>query len=121
MRAIDKLLSSVDMTAQAKQVELEDGETFEFYVKPLTAAERERAMKEAGSGADQASKFSMHLILTKCLDENGQKLFAAGDAAQLKNRMPSKLFDALLTAVLGNDEPEEEEADATPKRTSKKA
>ena len=121
MRFVEKLLSAVDMTAQKKQVELEDGRIVEFYVKPLTAAERERAMKEAGSGADQASKFSMQLILTKCLDENGQKLFASGDAAEVKNRMPAKLFDAFLTAVLGNDEPEEEEADATPKRTSKKA
>ncbi len=119
MRAIDKLVAAVDMTAQRREITLPDGEVFEFFATPLTAAERERAMKEAGSGSDSAQKFGMALIVTKCVDANGQKLFAAGDAARLKHDLPSSVVDDLMMQVIGKQE--EEEAEATSKRKSRKA
>ena len=120
MRAIDRLVAAVDMTAQRREITLPDGEVFEFFATPLTAAERERAMKEAGSGSDSAQKFGMALIVTKCVDANGQKLFAAGDAARLKHDLPSSVVDDLMMQVIGKQE-EEEEAEATSKRKSRKA
>ena len=119
MRAIDRLVAAVDMTAQRREITLPDGEVFEFFATPLTAAERERAMKEAGSGSDSAQKFGMALIVTKCVDANGAKLFAAGDAARLKHDLPSSVVDDLMMQVIGKQE--EEEAEATSKRKSRKA
>ena len=107
-RFIDRLLSKVDMSAQKRTVEIE-GEEFEFYVTPLTAAERERALKEAGSGTESAQKFGIALIVQKCRDENGQPLFAQAEAARLRNDMPASVVDALMTAVIQGETEEDEE------------
>ena len=116
-RAIETLVAAVDMTAQRKEITLPNGEPFEFYATPLTAAERERAMKDAGSGSDSAQRFGMALIVSKCVDGNGQKMFAPGEAARLRHDLPSSVIDDLMLQVIGNtDDDEEEEADATPKR-----
>lgn len=120
MKAIDRLISAVDMTAKPKSIELPDGTTFDFFASPLTSAEREQAMKNAGEGAASASKFSMELIVNKTLDENGRKVFQPGEAAQLRREVPSKVVDALLTAILDNAE-EEEEAETDPKSTTRKS
>ena len=68
MRLIDQLVKAVDMTATEKTIDV-NGKEFTFWVTPLTAAERERALKEAGEGAAQSSKFGMSLIISKCRDK----------------------------------------------------
>lgn len=119
MRFVDRLLSKVDMSAQKRTVEVE-GEEFEFYVTPLTAAERARALKEAGSGSESAQKFGIALIVQKCRDENGQALFSQAEAVKLRNDMPASVIDALMTAVIGNTD-EEEEEEEEPKSKARKA
>ena len=122
LRAIDRLVAAVDMTAKPKEITLPNGDEFSFFAAPLTAAERERALKNAGSGSDSAAKFSMDLIINKVLDESGRKVFAPGEAARLRHDLPSKVLDDLLSQILENgDEESEDEAEATPKRTSRKA
>ena len=119
MRFVDRLLAKVDMSAQKRTVEIE-GEEFEFYVTPLTAAERARALKEAGSGSESAQKFGIALIVQKCRDENGQALFSQAEAVKLRNDMPASVIDALITAVIGNTD-EEEEEEEEPKSKARKA
>lgn len=110
MRAIEKLLSSVDMKAVRRSVTLPNGEEFEFWATPLTAAERERAMKEAG---DNAQKFGLALLVSKAKDESGTPLFAPGDVAQLRRELPSSLVDELMVLILGKQEEDEEEEPQT--------
>ena len=46
-------------------------------------AERERAQKMPGG--DDANGFALNLLVTKAVDEAGQRLFQAGEIAELKN------------------------------------
>ena len=76
LRAIDRLRQAANLEPVKKTVELSDGSTFDMYVTPLTMAERERAQKNAKS--DDANAFALQLLLSKALDENGNKLFSPG-------------------------------------------
>lgn len=107
--ALDRLKKAVSMKPQRKAVELPDGSEFELYAAPVTLAERARAQKQAGS--DDAVSFALQLLVAKATDENGQKLFNAGDLAELRNTLPAAVVEALMLTLLQDDQPEEPEQD----------
>ena len=102
LRAIDRLRQAANLEPKKKTVELSDGTVFEMYVTPLTMAERERAQRQAKS--DDANAFALQLLLSKALDENGTKLFSAGEIDVLKNEVKDADLQALMLAVLTTDE-----------------
>jgi hypothetical protein len=101
IRAIDRLKKAANLEPTKKVVTLSDGSEFEMWVTPLTAAERERAQKQAKS--DDANAFALQLLIAKALDENGSKLFAAGEIDVLKNEVKDKDLQALMLAVITDD------------------
>jgi hypothetical protein len=68
----------------------------------MTMAERERAQKQAKS--DDAGAFALQLLLSKAQDENGKRLFSAGEIDVLKNEVKDKDLQSLMLAVLQDDE-----------------
>ena len=102
LRAIDKLRKAANLEPTKKKIELSDGTIFEMYVTPLTMAERERAQRNAKS--DDANAFALQLLLAKATDENGQKLFSAGEIDVLKNEVKDKDLQSLMLAILTDDE-----------------
>jgi len=103
-RAIDRLRKAANLEPSKREVELSDGTVFEMYVSPLTMAERERAQKQAKS--DDASAFALQLLLNKAKDENGNKLFSAGEIDILKNEVKDKDLQSLMLAILDDGEEE---------------
>ena len=101
VRAIDRLKKAANLEPIKKVVELSDGDKFEMWVAPLTMAERERAQKQAKS--DDANAFALQLLITKALDENGDKLFAPGEIDVLKNEVKDKDLQTLMLAILTDD------------------
>ena len=101
LRAIDRLRKAANLEPAKKVVTLSDGSEFEMWVTPLTAAERERAQKQAKS--DDANAFALQLLIAKALDENGAKIFSAGEIDVLKNEVKDKDLQALMLAVLTDD------------------
>jgi hypothetical protein len=100
-RAIDRLRKAANLEPTKKQVELSDGSTFEMWVAPLTMAERERAQKNARS--DDANAFALQLLIQKACDENGTKLFSAGEIDVLKNEVKDRDLQSLMLAILTDD------------------
>ena len=103
-RAIDRLRKAANLEPTKREVELSDGSTFEMYVSPLTMAERERAQKQAKS--DDVSAFALQLLISKAKDENGNKLFSAGEVDILKNEVKDKDLQSLMLAILDDGEEE---------------
>lgn len=101
LSAIERLRKAANLEPVKKVVMLSDGSEFEMWVTPLTAAERERATRQAKS--DDASAFALQLLINKALDENGKKLFSAGEIDVLKNEVKDKDLQALMLAVLTDD------------------
>ena len=100
-RAIDRLRKAANLEPTKKNVELSDGTIFEMWVSPLTMAERERAQKQAKS--EDANAFALQLLISKALDENGTKLFSAGEIDVLKNEVKDKDLQTLMLAILTDD------------------
>lgn len=90
-------------------VELPDGSEFEFYMTPLTLAERAKAQKAAKS--DDGTDFALHLLIQKARNGNNQPLFAAGEIADMRNTLPASVVEALLIQLVA--EADEEELEGT--------
>ena len=109
MRALDRLKAALSMQPQKKSVRLPDESDFEFYMAPLTLAQRKKAQKLAGS--DDATDFALQLLVMVARDQDGQALFAQGELAELRNAIPAKIVDDLMLAMLDAGEKAEEEED----------
>lgn len=107
MRAIDRLKSAANLVPTKRSVLLNNGEEFEFFCKPLTMAEREKAQRETKS--DDAGQFALQLLVNKAMDENGQRLFTPGDIASLKNEVRDEDLQSLMLSILKTDEEAEEQ------------
>jgi hypothetical protein len=105
--ALARLKKAANLTPVKRAVTLGDGASFEMWAAPLTMAERERAHNMPGG--DEANGFGLNLLILKAADETGQRLFAAGDAAELKNEVADADLQKLMLAILTN--PEEVEVD----------
>lgn len=104
-RALDRLKKAANLQPVKKVVQLQDGSEFEFYRTPLTMAERERAQKASG---DDYNAFALQLLILKAQDENGQRLFQAGEAAELKHDCRDADLQNLMLAVISSDDDQEE-------------
>ena len=102
LSALDRLRKAANLEPSKKEVELSDGSVFEMYVSPLTMAERERAQKQAKS--DDANAFALQLLIAKAQDENGRKLFSAGEIDVLKNEVKDSDLQTLMLAVINSEE-----------------
>ena len=97
------------MQPEKKSVELPDGSAFEFWMAPLTLAQRKRAQKQAKS--DDATDFALQLLVSKARDDNNRPLFNVGELAELRNELPASVVEALMLQLIGEVEEEEEELD----------
>jgi len=111
--ALDQLKNSVSMKPQRRAVDLPNGTEFEFWMTPLTLAERNRAQKQAKT--DDATDFALQLLVSKAKDSNGMPLFNQGEIADLRNTLPASVVEALMLQLINELEEEEEAVDASPK------
>lgn len=110
IRAIDRLKKACSMKSQRKAVELPDGSELEFFMTPLTIAERKKAQKATKD--DDPTEFAMQLLVQKAKDENGGNLFTIADLPELRLALPASVVEALALQLLADaDEEEAEELD----------
>lgn len=105
MRAIDKIKKAVSMSKARREVELPDGSLFEFYMTPLTLAERARAQKNAKS--DDATEFALQLLVSKARDENNQPMFHSAELGELRNELPASVVESIMLKLIEQDEDED--------------
>ena len=104
--ALARLKKAANLTPSKRTVVLNDGSAFEFYATPLTMAERERAQKMPGG--DETNGFALNLLVTKAVDDTGQRLFQAGEIAELKNEVLDSDLQAMMLAIITEPEATEE-------------
>lgn len=106
LSALARLKKAANLTPIKRVVTLGNGDAFEFYATPLTMAERERAQKMPGG--DDPNGFALNLLVTKAVDSVGQRLFQAGEIAELKNEVKDADLQALMLAIISS--PDDEQA-----------
>lgn len=100
MNALERLKKAANLTPIKKVVTLSDGSEFEFWHTNLTLAERERASKVAGN---DANAIGLQLLIAKALDETGERMFKAAQAAELKNEVRSVDLERIILALIEDD------------------
>ena len=104
-RAIDRLKKAANLKPTRRVITLADGSEFEFWSKPLTMGEREKAQRDAGT--DEVNAYALHLLIAKATNETGSRLFSPGDIADLKNATRDEDVQAMMLAMLSSEEQEE--------------
>jgi hypothetical protein len=100
-RALSQLKKAANLVPTKKVVTLTDGSEFEFWHTSLTMAERERAQKASGSSDPNA--MALQLLVQKALDESGEKMFAPGEIAELKNEVRDADLQRIILALIQDD------------------
>jgi hypothetical protein len=111
LRAIDRLKAAANLKPLRKVVVLNNGDEFELWHRPLTMAQRERAQKS--SKDDTGSSLALQLLVETALDENGQRLFSAGEISELKHWVRDEDLQKLMLAVLTGEGEDEDKGPPT--------
>ena len=99
MNGLQTLKAAVSMKRTLRSVELENGFKYEWWMTPLTLAQRERATRLAGKNSEDPITVALHVLIIKAEDEAGNKEFVLADLAELKNEYPETLISALVVEV----------------------
>lgn len=108
-RAIDWLQDRAGTERMITKTVDVKGEAFTFKHRPLTIIESQAAQKAAKS--DDLNDFALQLLVQKALDENGRPLFQADAIMFLKRKVEKATVDALVMALLNQEEEEAPELD----------
>lgn len=122
MNGLQTLKNAVSMKRTRRSIELENGAIFEWWMTPLTLAQRERATRLAGKNSEDPIAVALNVLVLKAEDETGNKLFVLADVAELKNDFPETVISQLVVEIFrdtASDADEEgEEVDFSQKKSS---
>ena len=111
MNGLQLLKNGVSMTRSRRSVELPSGSEFEWWMTPLTLAQRERATRLAGKNSEDPITVALNVLILKAEDEAGNKLFVMADLAELKNDFPETVISALVVEIFRDTVSETEEGE----------
>ena len=98
-RAIELLKNSFGVSQLYQHNVTKDGKViFTVYWHPLTIAERESIQKK--SNVDDVNDYALALMITKALDENGNRLFQDGDKASLRREISASILEEIQIAMI---------------------
>tara|TARA_Y100001935_G_scaffold152101_1_gene125487 strand:- start:2386 stop:2739 length:354 start_codon:yes stop_codon:yes gene_type:complete len=102
MEAIE-LLKNKFGVSQKYVYELKDGDetVLEIYWNPLTIAERESIVAKSGDSGTN-DDFALNLMITKALDEDGNRLFQDGHKASLRREVNAGILQDIQLAMLNS-------------------
>ena len=120
MDALEELKAAVSMASVRKAIPLPNGKDFEFFMTPMTLAERERAKKMAKT--DDSTDFALRLLVEKAMDKNNEKRFHVGHLPGLRNALPATLVEKIMMAMIGEEDDDQDEVqeELSIKSTSKR-
>ena len=111
-RAIDKLCQAFSVE-QRSSYTIKSGEevVLKLYWKPLTIADRDainNSLKALNIGAAEDNlDFAIQMVIRKAEDEAGNRIFADGDRAKIRNRLPLSIVLDIMSKMQSMDEVEE--------------
>ena len=124
---LQQLTSACSMQRTRRAITLPNGKEFEWWMTPLTLAERERAQKRSGKDSEDVLTVALNVLILKARDANGNALFQPGEIVDLKTNLPESVLTELIREVFSDETFEEVSEDGesktaidvTPKRSSR--
>ena len=91
-RTVDLIAKSFDLNQRRKyELEIEGVKVIDLYFKPITRADRKRAMNLAGS--EDALLISTQMLVQLAELEDGTKAFLPADIAKMHREWPEKVLN----------------------------
>ena len=124
MNGLQVLKDAVSMKRSIRSIELPNGSLFEWWMTPLTLAQRERATRLAGKNSEDPITVALNVLVLKAENKDGNKLFVLADLAELKNDLPETVISQLVVEVFRDTASEAEldgekvEVDLSQKKSS---
>jgi len=114
-RAIDKLCKAFSVEERSSYTIKSGTEVvLKIYWTPLTIADRDlitNSMKALNIATSEDNlDFAIQMVLRKAEDEAGNRIFADGDRAKIRNSLPLSIVLDIMSKMQGNDEVEEPDA-----------
>ena len=105
-RAVDLLRNKFGVSQLYKHDVIKNDEVIlSVYWNPLTIAERESIQKK--SNVDDVNDYALALMITKALDENGDRLFQDGDKASLRREVEANILQEIQLAMINSGQDKE--------------
>jgi hypothetical protein len=100
-RTVDLLADAFDLNQRRKfTLKNADGQkVVDLFFKPITRADRKKAQGLAGT--EEALDISTQLLCQMAELENGNKAFAAADAAKLQRQLPESVLNEIELFLFG--------------------
>ena len=113
-RAIDLLKTNFGVSQLYTHDVVKNGQVlFTVYWHPLTLAERDIIVKQAGGNLiDNFNDYSLQLMITKSLDKEGNRIFQDGDKASLRREVEATILEQIQVAMINAGEKGVDEAKA---------
>ena len=120
-KPLSELIKAVNKAPVRRTLEFK-GEEYEFFATYLTLAQRER-VRSVQKNTEDASEFALRLLIDKALTADGQRMFNAGQYAELKNDWPASELEAAMLQLIAPTEEEEAapEVETDPKPSRKQS
>ena len=100
-RTVDLLVGAFDLN-QRRKFELKNAagdKVVDLFFKPITRADRKKAQSLAGT--EEALDISTQMLCQMAELENGDKAFAAADAAKLQRQLPETVLNEIELFLFG--------------------
>ena len=100
-RTVDLLVGAFDLN-QRRKFELKNAageKVVDLFFKPITRADRKKAQSLAGT--EEALDISTQMLCQMAELENGDKAFAAADAARLQRQLPETVLNEIELFLFG--------------------
>ena len=100
-RTVDLLVGAFDLNQRRKfELKNADGKKIvDLYFKPITRADRKKAQSLAGT--EEALDISTQMLCQMAELEDGNKAFAAADAAKLQRQLPESVLNEIELFLFG--------------------
>jgi len=113
-RTVDLLVGAFDLN-QRRKFELKNAageKVVDLFFKPITRADRKKAQSLAGT--EEALDISTQMLCQMAELEDGNKAFAAADAARLQRQLPESVLNEIELFLFGiGEDTDMEEAKTT--------
>jgi len=102
MEAIELLKNKFGVSQKyVYELKEEDQIILKIYWNPLTIAERESIVAKSPEGSS-TDDFALNLMITKALDEQGNRLFQDGHRASLRREVNASVLQEIQLAMLNS-------------------
>ncbi len=108
----------MSLTKRSVRIPGSGGDTWSYWMTPLTIDQRKAAERAAGPKATEQDT-GLQILIAKAMNKDGTPMFTVADLAELKRELPAAMLtDAMVQIINGEGGEDEDDEAIDPKSSS---